>query len=501
MSSQGRAGAVILALSVDRRAAVPLYVQLYDQLRAMVLDGRIGSGGTLPSTRALARELGISRTTVIQAFDQLRAEGYIEGAKGSGTYAARVPPDALAGLRQPPASRVEGPPPVRFPARRARAVDGTGWRMPTGSRAFVPGLPDTDHFPFEQWSRLSARFWRAPPRELLSHGEPAGFAPLRRAIAEHLRLSRGLACDPDQIVVTHGTREAVELIVRTLIDPGDTVWVEEPGYAPIRHALTLAGARLAAVTVGPEGMSTADALATAPDARMAVVTPSRQFPLGVPLSLANRLTLLEWAQGTDSWIVEDDYDSEYRYSGLPIPPLQTLDGSGRVIYLGSFSKVLFPTLRIGYIVAPPSLVATLLDVRAAFGDAPSMAAQPMLAEFMDSGLFAQHIRRMRRLYAERQKFIVELVRRDLSGWLEMDPDAGGMHLVARLGQRLPRDADDRRIAKEAADRELTVPPLSAYYTGTVRRKGLLIGYAGVPEDETREGLRRLGDVLAAADRA
>ena len=488
--------AAALALSVDRRGAAPLYRQLYDQLRAMVLAGRIAPGEPLPSTRALVRELGVSRTTVLQAFDQLRAEGYIHGVVGSGTYAAQVPEDSLATMRRDSVRPVAGPPPARTASRRAAAFDGRLLGTGSRARAFMPGVPEVDQFPFRLWSQLTARFWRSPPRASLTDVSVGGYGPLRRAIADHLRVTRGLDCAPEQVIVTTGTREAVDLVARTLIDPGDPVWVEEPGYGAVRNALVMAGAEVVPVGVDDQGIETDQGRSRAPAARMAVVTPSRQFPLGMTMTFARRLDLLEWARTADSWIVEDDYDSEFRFAGLPIPPLQSLDASGRVIYLGSFSKVLFPALRLGYIVAPPTLVDRLLQTRAAFRDAPSIAAQPVLAEFIESGTFAQHIRRMRRLYGERQEILRAAAARALDGLLEVPAADGGMHLIADLGPMLAKRLDDRRIWQLAERHGVTVLPLSAYYMGRPRRQGLLIGYAGVAEPEIRAGIDRLAAVLA-----
>ncbi len=487
--------AAALALAVDRRGATPLYRQLYDQLRAMVLAGRIAPGEPLPSTRALVRELGISRTTVCQAFDQLTAEGYIQGVVGSGTYAADVPEDSLATVRREPVPAIAGPPPARLASKRAAAFDGRLLDARTQARAFRHGVPEVDQFPFRQWSQSTARFWRSPPRASLTDVSVGGYRPLRRAIANHLRVTRGLDCAQAQVIVTTGTREAVDLIARTLIDPGDPVWVEEPGYGAIRNALVMAGADVVPVEVDDQGIDTDQGKARAAAARMAVVTPSRQFPLGMTMTFARRLDLLEWARTADAWIVEDDYDSEFRFAGQPIPPLQSLDASGRVIYLGSFSKVLFPALRLGYIVAPPTLVDRLLQTRAAFREEPSIAAQPVLADFMESGTFAQHIRRMRRLYGERQQILRAAADRALGGLLTMPAADGGMHLVAGLGPRLPKTLGDQAIWRLAERHGVTVLPLSAYYMGRPKRQGLLVGYAGVPKPEILAGIDRLAAAL------
>ena len=498
-----------LALAIDPKAPQALYVQIYRQIRDMILDGRIPAGAPLPSTRALVRDLGVSRTTLLQAFDQLRGEGLVEGAVGSGTYAAQVPTRTQAGASAGAPTPTEDAAPARDLARRAHRLGPTAPMRRATARPFAPGTPEIAKFPFAHWSRLTARFWRSPPPEMLLGGAAAGYEPLRRAIAGHLRQVRGLACEADQVIVTTGTREAIELLVRALVDPGDAVWVEEPGYAPVRNALALADARPVPVPVTAGGIDIAAARHRCPSAAMAVVTPSRQYPLGITMTLATRLALLDWARTAGAWVVEDDYDSEFRYTGLPIPPLQSLDATGRVLYLGSFSKVLFPTLRLGYIVAPPSLADALLRTRAAFGEAPSIAAQPVLAAFMDEGHFAQHVRRMRRLYAERRRALLAAAETHWHGLLRVEPPDGGLHLIARLDGTLAARARtgrivDREISQRAWDQGIAAPPLSAYASEPNEvpgdAQGLLVGFGGVPEEVIDDAAQRLAEVLAAPAR-
>ena len=333
--------AAILTLSLDRSRAMPLNEQLYGQVRELILTGRLPPGTQLPSSRALMADLGVSRTTILQAFDQLGSEGYIEGRHGSGTFVPKVLPDSLLVTRTADAPcRSRRQRAAQLSAFASGALTESGLRA-TRVRAFHPGLPETDLFPFDLWARLLARHWRRPHSELLSAPAPAGYTPLRRAIADHLRSLRGLDCRPEQIIITSSAHEAVTLVSRTLLNHGDAVWVENPGYPAVRQALDTIGIRAEPIPVDDEGLSVADGRDLDPGARMAVVTPSRQYPLGVTMSLARRLSLLEWARDAQAWILEDDYDSEYRYAGRPISSLQSLDDRGRVIYLGSFSKVLF----------------------------------------------------------------------------------------------------------------------------------------------------------------
>jgi GntR family transcriptional regulator / MocR family aminotransferase len=484
--------AALLTLNVDRALAPPLAVQLYQQLRELILGGRLQAGVKLPSSRVLSAELGVSRTTVIEAFEQLRSEGYVEGRHGAGTFVPPVLPEMLlttrGGGRRP---REAEPPRLSSLARRLAGRP----RRPGEARAFNPGLPETGLIPFELWSRAMARAWRRPAATLLAAAAPGGDPALRRAIAGHLGAMRGIDCTAEQVVLTSSAREAVALAARTLLEPGDQVWVEDPGYPAVRQALTEIGLVARGLPIDAEGLSLEAGLAGAPAARMAVVTPSRQYPLGTTMTLARRLALLDWARDRGAWIVEDDYDSEYRYAGRPLSALQSLDEAGRVLYLGSFSKVLFPKLRLGYLVLPPGLTAPLLAVREEVGAEPSMIAQPVLAEFIESGGFAVHIRRMRRLYAERQTALLAALSRHAEGLLTAERQDGGMHLVAELAPALARRLDDRAIEARARAAGIAAPALSAFYRETPPRHGLMLGYAGAPADELDTAMARLVALL------
>jgi GntR family transcriptional regulator/MocR family aminotransferase len=494
----------LAAASLDPRADVPLYRQLYESLRTAILEGRLAPGTRLPATRELAAELAVSRNTVMSAFEQLLAEGYVEGRVGAGTFVSGSLPDDLlnarANLRRAPHASAKG----RRLSRRGELLASTlitAHAPAFGSmRPFRTGIPALDAFPFDVWSRLVARHWRRPRRDLLAYGDPAGFRPLREAIAHYLGAARAVRCEPEQVIVVAGTQQAVDLSARVLLDSGDAVWVEEYSYLAARAAFKAAGARLVPVPVDDEGINVAAGARTCADARMAYVSPSHQYPLGVTLSLARRLELLEWASRAGAWVLEDDYDSEFRYEGRPLAAMQGLDREGRVIYLGTFSKVLFASLRLGYMVVPADLIDAFSSARALVGWCSPVVDQAIVCDFISEGHFARHIRRMRALYAERRATLVSSLRRELGDSIEIAPSSAGMHLVAWL----PEGVDDRTVAREADARGVQAQPLSAFAPQGIdvsaRRGGLLLGYAAYNERETREGVAKLADALRAAMR-
>jgi GntR family transcriptional regulator/MocR family aminotransferase len=481
---------VPLVLSLDPRSTTPLHRQLYNEIRTAVLGGRLSAGARLPSTRALAQDLAISRNTVAGAFDQLLAEGYIEGRPGAGTFVAREMPEEL--LRVSPGKPVAAPDrPAPQLSRRGRMLASTpvtpAARDGATAGAFRPGIPALDAFPLDLWARLAARLYRHSKGDLLSYGHPAGYPPLRRAIAEYLRAARGVNCCWEQVIVTCGSQQALDLAARVLLDPGDTAWVEDPGYGGARGAFSAAGIHCAPVPVDAEGLSVTEGERSAPQARMAYVSPSHQYPLGVTMSLARRMALVAWARRRSAWIAEDDYDSEFRYAGRPLAALQGLDPAGRVIYVGTFSKVLFPALRLGYMVAPAGTVDAFAAARALADRHPPGPSQALVAEFLAEGHFARHIRRMRTLYAERQATLVAAARREWAGLLEVSPADAGMHLVAWL----PEGAGDSEVSCRAAAVGVCAPPLSAYYLMARARPGLLLGYSSVNSRKIQEGARKL----------
>ena len=489
--SRRRAQGSLLSLHLDAAAAEPLHRQLYGAIREQVLAGRLAPGTRLPSSRMLADELGVSRNTVLLALEQLISEGYVEGRAGSGSFIPRELPDPVPA---PPGRR--GSRQAAGPALSTRGDDlaARGARRPLRGGLFATGLPDTSDFPFELWSRLAAKHWRQPDAALIAATEPRGHLALRSAIADYLRTVRAVHADAEQVIVVSGARQAVDFAARLLLDPGDAVWIEEPGYAGLRAVLSAAGAKLVPVPVDAEGMGVPE---RGPPARLACVAPSHQYPLGVTMSLGRRLELLAWARRHQAWIIEDDYDSEFRYAGPPLAALQGLDQDGRVIYVGSFSKVMFPSLRLGYLVVPPQTVDAFAAARATLDDHPASAMQPVLAEFIESGHFAAHVRRMRKRYAERQRLLLAAADRHLAGLLVLTPDPAGMHLVAALAPALAKRMTDTEASKRAAGIGINTPALSSYYLGRPVRQGLLLGYAAIADRAIEPAVRKLASALQA----
>ena len=485
--------AAVPTIRLDPDSATPLYYQLCDGLRSAILSGRLTAGTQLPSTRALASELDVSRNTVVNAFEQLRAEGYVEGQVGSGTYVSSVLPDDMlhvgAGATRPAAALGS-----RTLSHRGALLAATPVSVPRDQgrpRAFRPGVPALDAFPFEIWAKLAARHWRRPSPELLSYGDPAGYRPLREAVAAYLRASRGVQCVAEQVIVVAGSQQGLDLAARVLLDPGDAVWIEDPGYVGARGALGSAGARLVPVPIDAEGLDVAAGIARCAAARMAYSTPSHQYPLGVTMSLPRRLALLEWARRAGAWVLEDDYDGEYRYATRPLPAIQGLDPENRTLYLGTLSKVLLPALRLGYLVVPPDLVDAFVAARALADRHGPTVEQAVLADFMTEGHFTRHIRRMRALYAERQAALVAALERELAGLLAVSPAEAGMHLVGWL----PEGVDDRAASRWAAEQGVEAPALSCYAIEQPGRGGLLLGYTAQDEQQICEGVRRLAAAL------
>lgn len=476
------ASAAIAALSVDRLLRQPLQHQLVRQIRQFILSGRLRQGARMPSTRGLAEELGVSRITVTLAYDQLSSEGYMEARRGSGMYVCSTLPDDVLKVARNERARDRLP----FPARDERFG-------PRPHRPFQVGAIDPELFPHATWSRLLARAWRNPVSALTGEPDSFGWRPLRQAIARHLAEWRDLDCDSAQIVITSGTADALDIIGRCVFARGATVLVEEPGYAPMRFGLEKNGLSVLPVRVDDEGFDL-DAAGPRVKAKGAVLTPSRQFPLGATLTLTRRLRLLDWVARTDGYLIEDDFDSEYRYRGAPLPALMSLDRHERVIYLGSFSKILLPTLRIGFMVLPAPLLDKVRAYLRLRGVAASLVAQPALAEFMLSGDLAVHIRRTRRLYAQRQEALISAAG-VLDGLLELVPSTAGMHLVADLAPRLRKRMTDRAATRLAAEAGVVVRPLADFFAGRPDRSALLLGFAGFGEDELARSVRVLADTL------
>jgi GntR family transcriptional regulator/MocR family aminotransferase len=482
----------ILGLGISPGASVPRYRQLYDGIREAILAGRLVPGARLPSTRSLAEDVGCSRNTVIAAFEQLTAEGYLEGRVGAGTTVGRTLPDTVlrAPAAAPPQSKLVHR--RRFLSRRGELLVRAHAHHPaaSASRPFRLGLPAMDVASCETWARLISRWTRGMPRRLFEYGDPAGYRPLREAIATYLSEARGVRCSADHVIVVSGAQQGIDLTARVLLDPGDAVAVEDPCYPGARAAFAAAGLRLCPIPVDAEGFQVAVAAARAPLAKLVYITPSHQNPLGVTMSLPRRLALLKWAQRTRTWILEDDHNSQYRYASRPLAALQGLDMAGRVIYLGSFSKVLFPALRIGYLVVPPGLVEAFVAARALTDRHSPSATQAALADFIGDGHFARHIRRNRTLYAERQAVLVAATRR-LVGALDVSASEAGMHLVGWL----PAGSNDAAVSQAALEHGVDAAPLSTYRLRRGGRGGLVLGYTGYSEHEILEGVRALERAL------
>ncbi len=499
----------LLEIELNRKDAEPLQRQLFVQLRDLVLKGRLQPGERLPSTRYLAKELGCSRNTVLGAFDQLLAEGYLEGQTGSGTYISKELPDDMgaffgnASMKVVEGAQRQGP----GLSKRGRELSEMEKRVHRNYPTFAPGMTDVASFPFPLWARSLARTWRYPKQDILRNPDPCGYIPLRKAIADHLRTSRGLNCNWRQVMITSGAQQAVDLMARLLLDSGDIAWFEEPGYPGLRGPLHSAGVKMVPVPVDDEGLSVTQGRRLAENARMAVVSPSHQYPLGAVMSLRRRLELLDWAEENNAWILEDDYESEFRFSGKPLSSLQGLESErhgkkqqpSRVVYLGSFSKVLFHVLRLGYLVVPEDLVDAVTSARTLMDERSSLLAQPAIADFMAEGHFSSHIRRMRRVYGERQLILIENIQRYLSDFLTVSPDAAGLHITAYFTDYVKSKISDRRLV-ELADKEgISASPLSLFYSDPNQaRQGLLMGFGACQPSQIEEGCKKLARIFEQA---
>ncbi|WP_338574197.1 PLP-dependent aminotransferase family protein [Pseudomonas canadensis] len=497
-------------IELDRRQG--LTRQLYEALRQRVLDGRLVSGTRLPATRDLAAALSISRNSVVRAYDQLYAEGFIESRVGDGTYVAQLPTAKKLSTKVSTGLSTGLSPALstkwaNLPQDLDSEVIHSGGlaqiktnhlpQPPAGPpRAFRVGVPAFDLFPFEVWAKLNGAFWRKPDLEQLCYGDPAGDGRLRGLIAAYLRSSRGMQCTAEQIVITSGAQQAISLCAQLLVERGDGVAVENPGYRAAGHAFALAGGKLHGVPVDAEGID-CQVLNTLQGCRVAYVTPSHQYPLGVVMSLARRLELLAWAERTGGWIIEDDYDGEYRYSGAPLSPLAALDRSGRVLYVGTFGKVAFPALRLGYLVLPVGLVDAFSRRRAVDMRHSEVSTQAVMAEFMAAGHFQRHIRRMRRAALSRRNALLNGWPSELPGVDNLPNTAAGLHLTVRVDSL----AREHQLVEQARAVEVEVNGLSSYWlpdssTPPDQRAGLVLGFAAVPEAAISQALGRLREAWA-----
>jgi GntR family transcriptional regulator/MocR family aminotransferase len=476
-----------LILSFGVASEMPLYQRIYSGIREAVLTGRLRAGERLPSTRELADRHTIGRNTVNLAYDRLVSEGFLESRRGSGTYVAasvsafdarknnsRVEPVVLPGRFKNVQRWVYAPPSLGFPYD------------------FRPGMPSLDHFPLALWRRIVARQLRHLPPDLARYEGAAGYRPLREQISAYLQRSRAVSCDADQVVVTSGSQQALDLLARLLVLPRQEVIVENPCYAAAVAAFRAAGAKLRPVSVDDHGLRTDD---LPPNVRLLYVTPSHQYPTGVCLSVPRRLQLLSWARKNKSLIVEDDYDCEYRYGSRPVESLQGLDQSGLVAYVGTFSKVLFPTLRLGYAVLPPSLVQPFTALKWITDRHTTGLDQRFMADFMSQGYFERYLRKMRKVYGERRRALTQSLAEHAGRHISVAPSVAGLHMAGWLD----RNIDLSRLKALAAEAGVGIYPLTPYFL-TKARPGLLFGYSAIPPDDIRKGIRRLGRILDGMSR-
>lgn len=488
--SKHTSGTFLSIFALDANNGAPLYRQIYSAIREAILTGSLKLGTRLPSTRTLSQELEVSRNTVLVAFEQLHAEGFLDCRTGSGSFVVQELPHSHfpAGIpKDTETARPDNPSAVAL-CRRGRAMmEARTPATPSGAPcAFTPGIPALDSFPHQHWNRCVSRAGRHLDQAALNYGPSEGYLPLREALASYLAAARGVRCEPGQIMLVSGVQQGLDLITRLLTEPGDAVWMEDPGHLGARGAFIAGQTRLIPVPVDTEGIVVDDAIRQCPAARLAYVTPSHQSPTGAVMSLRRRIRLLDWARRNEAWIIEDDYDSEFRYKGRPLTALQGLAEDARVLYLGTFSKVLAPGLRLAYLVVPAALVDIFSAGRRLLDTHSPVPVQIAMTEFIERGYFTAHIRHMRRLYQERQAILIEEASRRLGDWLHLSPAPAGMHLVGHL-----RQGNDKTLSGFAARGGIVVPPLSRYYLGAAEKTGLLFGYACVPPEEITAAVGRL----------
>jgi GntR family transcriptional regulator / MocR family aminotransferase len=496
MSSALPKAYLLSVIQIDRHSKTPMHRQLYEGIRRAIIAGQLKGGLRLPSSRDVAALLGLSRNTVLEAIDQLTTEGYLETRAGSGTYVTDALPDDLL--------RIEANVPVvpnigsrkRTIAQRGalyQRSEYTARRRTNPDRVFTVGSPAIDRFPFDIWARLIAHQYRnvAPHSLDYNVSDKAGYMPLRMAIADYLQTARAVRCTPEQIIICNGSQQGMYLASQVLLDPGAKAWMEDPGHPGIRWVLQTAGSQVIPVPVDECGIIVEAGLARAPDARLAVVTPSLQFPIGSTMNLKRRTELLLWANRNDAWIVEDDYNHEFRYVGHPLMSLQGLDTGARVIYAGTFSKSMFPSLRVGYVVVPPDLIDLFTAARSIIDIQTPIITQMALNEFIREGHLARHIRRMRALYDERRRHLLSELNRHLAPYISVGIADSGMHVVGWLPEHIPDDV----IAADCEKVGVEVIPVSGLSIEPTDRNGLALGYAGASNEGISIGVQKLKKIL------
>lgn len=492
----------------DRIAAVaparvkPLRKQIYADLLRAIRNGQLGPGSRITSSRTLALELRVSRNTVLAALERLTCEGYLVSEMGKGLFVADTLPDSHIASGRGPSVATSG-----NDDGLTRALSGRGRRIAElprapvghsrderGTRAFAMGTPALDQFPYSAWKRIARKILTDDESRFTHYGDAAGYLPLRQAIAAHVCVTRGILCDPAQVVIVGGSQQALDLSTRLLLDPGDPVWVEDPGYLGSRAALVAGGADLVPVPVDSEGLSVERGVAIRADARLAIVTPSCQFPLGMTMSSERRAALLDWAEEHQSWIIEDDYDADFRYEGSQFRALRAGAEYSRIIYLSTFSKSVFPGLRLGFLICPPELTDAYRAAHMSADIHCDLFSQAVLADFMAEGHFDRHRHRMRLLYRERRSKLLSRLRRVMGDLVEVCEPEAGMHVVCWL----PLGADDVQIADAARASGVEVWPLSIHAMQWDARPGLMLGFAATSDDEVQRGIAVLDRTIRRA---
>ena len=482
-------GALLSTLEIDRRSRVPIYRQIEDFLRQMILNGSLLPSQKLPSTRELALELGVSRITIKSVYEQLISEGYVQGKTGAGTFVSEgldgetpVVPSIdltekkyLFGNFSKTAEHIS----------LSQAIARYGSILP-----FRPGVPALDKFPIKRWNKYVSRATKSDITNF-SYGDLLGSKKLRASIAHHLADSRGMQVDPEQILITSGAQQAFVLISYVLMNKNDTVWYENPGHIAGRDVMRIVGGDVSPVPIDGEGLDLPYAIQNFSIPKLIFTTPSHQQPLGITMSLQRRLALLKYAHENASWIIEDDYDSEFRYRGRPLPALSALDKVGRVLYVGTFSKSLFPSVRIGYVVVPEILMDAFAKMRNIFGQTSSAITEEALSNFMDDGGFAEHIRKMRRLYRDRRDILLNALKENCSNILIPQQTDAGMHILADIKNGI----SDRLAHLELLKSGIDSLPLSIYYEGPAERQALVLGFSGVQKKVIPELVSKMGSVL------
>lgn len=482
MKSAG--GALLTAIALERGGPVPLYRQFYLRVRQQILSGHLPGGARLPSTRTLCKELGLSRITILNAFDQLTAEGFLASRTGAGTFVSeewigRAPPAGATG-KHPQLSTL-GQSMLSLRSGYFGGVSYAAW-APDCPVSFLPSHPAYDAFPERIWKRLLNRHLRKPTKSLLGYGELKGVLRLRRAVVDYISDARGIECDVEQVVIVSGAQQAFNILSMLLLNPQDSVWMEDPGHIAARIVFQAQGTQLAPLRIDAQGLDVQQGLRERPDARLAFTTPSRQHPLGATMSHSRRQELTDWAARRQAWIVEDDCDSEFRYVGRSPPALFAMDQAQRVIYVGTFSKVLYPSLRLGYVILPEALVEPFCAVRAVLDRSPPTLLQETVADFMIEGHFLGHIRRMRSLYQARQAALLEQLQRRLGGFLRVAEAQVGLHMMAWL----PEAVDDEALAQGLGQHDVFTYALSDYCMTRYLPPGLLLGFAATPEHQAAD---------------